>query len=196
MKFSQVDAIGYELKLNDIKKAEEKENVFVKVYTSFLFPKNPLRFISLFVPSYTWVRSVSFCNDVEKRIEAIFNPSHLAKILYMDFLEYVKNTNSIQTAHNRLELRSNLITSTKSRKPFVQRQGIVFEGKEALEEISTHIKHIDLLRGECLLKDMKEFYPDHVFEIENLLAVLYFDFVEDMRKGIIEDPIKKIAQYV
>ncbi|MEQ6377115.1 hypothetical protein RZN25_09810 [Bacillaceae bacterium S4-13-56] len=74
--------------------------------------------------------------------------------------------------------------------------GVLFEELRGYEEIRTRIEHKDALRGEFLLRDMLGIYQDHSITLENILEIVYCDFIDDYRKGLIKRPIQKVIQYL
>ncbi|MBS4200261.1 hypothetical protein KHA93_11530 [Bacillus sp. FJAT-49732] len=196
MKFSQIDVIGQERFILFTRKQTKGLSLWTKIMNSYHNPRNPTHTFSFYVPHYLYIRSVSFCDDVAEMIDKDFTTNHLAKILYVDFLSYFKRKNDLHDIYSRLTVRD---LSPAAIKPYQNEEatkGILFEEVRGFELIETHLEHRLALKGEFLLRDMMEIYQDHTFTLENILEIVYCDFVEDYRKGLIKNPINKIVQYI
>lgn len=200
MKFSNVDVIGNEEYLLESRKERETKGVFGRIFNAIIYPKNPKYTFCFYMPKYIYLRSVSFCDEVEEEVGGEFNVSDLARVLYDDFLEYVKNfkndINEIHNIYSRLKARSLNPTRIIPFSTDEVYEGVIFKEHRGFELIKVKIEHKDALRGELLLRDMLEIYPEHGFILENVLEIIYYDFIEDFRKFLIKNPVQKIAQYI
>lgn len=194
MKFSQVDVIGHERRI--IATRKEITGFWGNIFNMVLDPKNPNRLFNFYIPNYLFMRSVAFCDDMSDEINAAFKPNDLAEVLYSDFLEYAKKTNDLHDLHRRLLTRDLAPAIIKPYQTDKAYNGVIFEEARGFEIISAKIPHKDALRGEYLLRDMLEIYQEHTFTLENVLTIIYCDFVDDYRKGIIKNPIAKIKNYL
>lgn len=174
----------------------EDKKIWNRAFNAFLNPKNPQYRFIFYVPHYIYIRAGSFCDDVADEIDGRFTHLELAQVLFTDFLEYMKRKNDLHDLHKRLQTRDLSPTSIKHYQTDEAHAGVVFEEFRGFEEIKTRLRHKDALRGECILRDMLEIYPDHQFTLENVLEIVFCDFVDDYRKGVIKNPIKKITQYL
>jgi hypothetical protein len=196
MKFSQIDCISKERVFLAENKEVEAMKFFGRLFNRIIYPKNPKYTFSFYVPKFLYMRSISFCEDVAAEIEERFTIDDLARVLYTDFLEYVKKTNDIHDIYKRLNARSRAKTTIKPYSVEDTTPGIMFEEMRGFEIIETKIKHKMALKGEYLLHDMLEIYQEHTFTLEDILEIVYCDFIDDYRKGLIKKPIEKIIQYV
>lgn len=194
--FSSLDVIGQERRILANRKEYEGARMWSKIFNALLYPRNPDHTFTFYTPHYLFIRSNSFCEDISTEIGKSFNPGNLAAALYTDFLEYVKRTNDINTTYKRLQARDLSPTGIIPYQSDQTIKGIVFEEVRGFESISTRINHKSALKGEFLLRDMLEIYPDHTFTLENILEIVYCDFVDDYRKGLIKNPLAKVLQYV
>lgn len=195
MMFSNADVIDREKDLIDNRKEFEQQGVFNRMFNNFRNPRNPKYVFSFYVPEYIHLRSSSFCEDVEEKIKKPFTTSDLANVLYIDFLEYFKSSNNGADIYSRLKVRDIAPTDISPYNTEDVYKGVIFEEQRGFELIDTTIEHRDALRGELLLRDMLEIYPEHGFVLENILEIIYYDFINDYRRFLIKNPIGKIAQY-
>lgn len=196
MKFSALDVIGQERRILANRKEYEHKGVWNRVVNMFFYPRNPKHYLSFFIPQYLYIRSVSFCEDIEDEIEEAFTPGDLASVLYTDFLEYVKRTNDMHMVHSRLKARDLAPIPIRPYQTDETYQGVITEEVRGFETVSARLDHRAALKGEFLLHDMLEIYRDHTFTLENILEITYCDFIDDYRKGLIKNPIQKITQYL
>lgn len=196
MKFSQLDVIGLERGILSNRKEVEGARMWGRFLNAILYPRNPKHTFTFYTPSYLYIRSLSFCEDVESEIDDNFDAAQLAKILYIDFLEYVKRSNNIHDIYRRLLARDLSPTIIKPYYSDNSYSGVLFEEMRGFEKVSVQLPHKLALKGEFLLRDMLEIYPDHTFTLENILEIVYCDFVDDYRKGLIKNPIDKIIYYL
>lgn len=196
MKFSQIDVINKEKILIANRKDLSNAKMFGRLFNYIIYPRNPFYTFNFYVPQYLFLRSVSFCDDIATEIEGSFTVADLANALFDDFLEYVKRKSDINDIYKRLSARMRTKTSIKPYSIDEAQPGVVFEEIRGFELISTRIEHKKALKAEFLLHDMLEIYPDHEFQLEDILEIIYTDFIDDYRKGLIKSPIDKIIQYV
>ncbi|HHW36846.1 MAG TPA: hypothetical protein GXX18_06335 [Bacillales bacterium] len=194
MKFSQLDVIGQEYKIIKERKELKNGGLFRKVLYFILNRRNPKHIFNFYVPEYLYMRAISFCHDIEREINDSFTIGELTDILYFDFLEYVRKANDINTVHKRLAARD--LAPAKVFQTEDVHNGVVFEEIRGFEMIETCIDHKDALKGEFLLRDMLEIYTDHTFTLENILEIVFCDFIDDYRRGLIKNPLPKILHYL
>ena len=51
-----------------------------------------------------------------------------------------------------------------------------------------------VLRGEILLADMEEVWPDHGFTMERIFELLYIDFIDQYRKGKSASVVERVLK--
>lgn len=196
MKFSEWNVMKLE---RDII-ADEKEYKDAGFFTKLLYKlDNPRRVayrFTFYVPSYLFLRSVSFCETVAELEGVKFDVENLADVLYTDFLEYYKRHNDLHTVYRQLTARE---LSPAAIKPYNTEEayaGVIAEEVRGYEPVDAVLWHKDALLGEYLLRDMLEVYPEHEFTLEAVLEVVFCSFVDEFRKGLIKNPVAKIAQYL
>lgn len=192
MKFSNVDVIGKQLIMNHNKKHEKKG-----FWTKLIKSKEPEYTFSFYTPKDIYNRSLSLCHDVEMELAEgeEFTISDLARALYTDFINFVRDSNDFHDTYKRLKTRdfSPTIISPYSTEEVYD--GVIFEEVRGFEIVETKICHRDALRGEYHLKDMLLSYPEHGYILEHVLEIVFYNFVDNYRKCLIKNPIDKILHY-
>lgn len=196
MQFSQVNVIKEEEWILANRREVANKKFVSRLVNFILYPRNPKHTFNFYVPRYLFLRGVSFAEDIAYEIGDKFDIGDLVAVLYKDFLEYVRKTNNLHNVYTRLTARDLSPTSIKPYQSEEAYSGVIFEELRGFEEVKTRIEHKDALRGEFLLRDMLDIYQDHTFTLENILEIVYCDFVDDYRKGLIKRPIQKIVQYL
>ncbi|MED4353554.1 hypothetical protein P9265_14655 [Schinkia azotoformans] len=194
MIFSHLDVIGKERTLRKEQKEIQNEKFLFRMVHRIFNQRNPIHTFIFYVPEYLYLRSCSFCSDIEREIDDTFTIGELADILYFDFLEYVRKTNDINTVYKRLAARD--LAPARIFQTEDVYNGVIYEEIRGYEMIETRIDHKDALKGEFLLRDMLEIYTDHKFKLENILEIVFCDFIDDYRRGLIKNPLSKILHYI
>lgn len=150
--------------------------------------------VKLQLPVPVVLRAQAFCEDIEELSGTTFNQTNLLDLLYNDFLLYAKKNPEPKIIFKMLTTIDE--ESGKDR-------GLVQEGKTVFKTVYQNknysekmlpfkVKRKHALRGEILLADLEEIYPDHNYSIELLLKLLYCDFIDKFRKGHNKDAVKNI----
>ncbi|MED4068603.1 hypothetical protein [Priestia megaterium] len=150
------------------------------------FDKSSTKTMTLLVPMEVFVRAQVFCEDVEELSGMQFSQADLIDILYMDFLTHVKSKPDHQTIFNSIIQLER--TSGKDLGIVRSKQGSIYEviheyRDKNMEELKVKFRRKLILRGEILLADLESVFPDHGFMLENVLELLYCDFINNWRKG-------------
>lgn len=196
MKFSQLDVVSKENDLLANRKDVDGVGMIGRLINNIIYPRNPKYTFNFYVPHYIFIRSAAFCDDVAEEIQGKFDQSDLADVLFTDFLEYAKKKNDLHDLHTRLKTRDLSPATIKHYNTDQVHGGVIFEEFRGFELVNIRIDHKTALRGEFILRDMLDIYPEHEFILEHVLEIVYCDFVDDYRKGIIKNPIEKITQYL
>lgn len=196
MRFSQLDLIKKERDLLEARKDIVSEGIVGRLLNSIIDKRRKKYTFSFYVPNDFYIRAISFCEAVEWDIREKFTISNLANVLYIDFLEYYHNNFNLHEMHKLLmtrDIRPVMIRpySTESTSP-----GVIFEEERGFEIVTTKIEHKLALRGELLLQDMAGVYKDDLFTLEHVLEIVFCNFIDSYRKGILKNPIGKVVQYI
>lgn len=187
-KYSQANLINEELSLigstNFIGKMLHKMN------------KSSMILLSIEVPLNSYLRAEVFCEDIQDITETSFDQRDLLTLLYEDFLYEAKinpDLKKIFKVLTRLEHESGK-TAVLEKKTDSIFKLIHKEQHEELKSLPISMRRKYALRGEIILADMEESYPNHSYTIERVLELLYMDFIDTFRKGDNTEVIKKIIK--
>ena len=147
--------------------------------------------IRLNIPRPIYFRAEIFCEDVQELSEMMFAHNDLLDLLYHDFLVYIRKNSNPQALYNLLtQIDRNPAPVVRYIEEEPNEYSTILSRNEnpAVREGNTQtmvfqMKRKQALRGEVLLADLAEVYPDHHFTLEMVLEMLYIDFVEKLKRG-------------
>ncbi|MDC3424239.1 hypothetical protein NC797_06920 [Aquibacillus sp. 3ASR75-11] len=132
------------------------------------------------IPSRSLFRVNILCEDVTivGEFEEKFTLSELTDILFKDFLDEVRKNENFDALYNRLKVRS-------KKKPTIRHNDCEYEIEQEgiCQEVKISIERSAALRGEVLLSDLTNIYPNHMFQLESLLELILLDFLIEYSKG-------------
>jgi hypothetical protein len=148
------------------------------------------------VPLNFYFRTEVFCEDIEELGEVSFNQNDLLNMLYNDFLLYAKK---YPEPHKLLRLLSSIDEEANKERGLIQEGTSVFktvykDKEQKMQELQIRMKRKEALRGEILLADMNEVYPNHGYTLERVFEILYCDFIDKFRKGNNSEAINNILK--
>ncbi|WP_066297409.1 hypothetical protein [Bacillus sp. FJAT-29937] len=187
--FSQLNLL--QKKLSNIGEKSWFDNFFTSKY----------RFIELKLPLYEYLRGKVFIEDIvdlyEEEEESIdISINQLIDILYIDFLSQIKKGVSFENMANYLvSKKQQYLSPPTSQKRIMKRVNTnLFTFKTVEEEVSItpeeesqhayitlKIKEAALLRGEVFLHDLTPYLAGHSLQIEEVIIILYLDFIEKIK---------------
>lgn len=178
VKYSQ-----YNLLMEELEFLEEK-NPFMRALHCLFKPK----FLSfnIAVPNDLYLRAETLCDDVTTLREEnkTYTQSRLIDHTFNDFIEQVRRHDSnVGSIYTRLILRNQQI-------PLVN--GTPLFPAKSRTTIPTKIPRDNVYRAEVLLKDLSVFAPKHSFKVENLIEIVYLDFLLEYQNGRRSNVIKEI----
>lgn len=195
MIYSQMDVLGIERWL--ISKRYEKRGFISRAVNSIVSKENPYYSFDFYVPDDIYIRSIAFCARVTEHLQdEEFKPNDLASVLYDDFMQYMDRDYDFHRIYRQLEGRYLSPAATYTYTDDEVKNGVYFSDIRGFEIVTGVLQHKDALRGELLLEDMSEEYPEHTFTLEGVLEMLFCDFIEKCKRSVIERPIDKILQYL
>ncbi|MEK4951939.1 hypothetical protein NST12_16730 [Bacillus sp. FSL W8-1127] len=187
-KYSEADVLGEEFSLLP------NTNKFLGKLI-YRFHRMSSTFLVIEVPLNIYLRAEIFCEDVRDLSETEFGQQDLMNLLYHDFLRYAQKNpdpqyifqllTSLDPSHGNkihLQKKPNSSTFQRTEKP-IQQQTLY---------ITLRKKYA--LRGEVLLADMEEIFPNHGFTLEKIFRLLYCDFIEKLKKGENNKSIENILK--
>ncbi|MGM0877788.1 MAG: hypothetical protein ACQEWV_24375 [Bacillota bacterium] len=160
-------------------------------------PKIDLTY-SFTVPVSEYLRGEIFCDDVSEIIERQFTQSDLISILLVDFLYQAKRRNNPYDLYRELSSR-------------VQQQSIevfnyngenetlhINKETQRKKELDCIIKRKEALRIEVMLSDITDLEPEITFTVNDVLQILYSDFIQKYKTGeltnVLENITKRLSQ--
>lgn len=190
--FSQLDLIGQELyKLTQKQKSRSFLDAAVDWILSY---ETKYVSIEISIKTLILVRSQAFCYDLNELAEEEdnqFTPGDLLSVLYLDFLHFVRKSKSLPTVHHWL------LTKDISGLKVVDENGHVktLHDEDEYTRLSFKLDRQAALRGEHLLLDLQEQFPEHHFTLELVLEILFTDFIKEYPKGNIHSILQKILSF-
>ncbi|MGG3937876.1 hypothetical protein [Anoxybacillus kestanbolensis] len=120
--------------------------------------------------------------------EINYTQQDLIQLLVNDFIRNVRRISDPNHIYHKLLLRDRrpVKVNSKRMKPNT--------GEMSIVEIEFRIKRSLALRLEVLLADIAELYPDSKFSIENVLEIIYCDFIEAYKNGNLKNVVEKIIE--
>ena len=189
--FSAVNATEKE---NLIRSHHKSKRFLGKLWDEFLYPSNPTYSLSFFTNQYLYLRAESFCEDMSDEMGEEFTLSDLVQSLYIDFLSYARQKAKLTDILKRFQARElTQFILTPYQTPDATK-GVLFEEIRGFQKVIVKLPHKMVLRGEFILRDLLE-YQEHSYTVENILEIVFHTFMDEYRRGYIENPIQKISQY-
>lgn len=162
------------------------------------------------IATSVFLRLKVFCEDIEDLSGISYTVEDLINGLYNGFLYHKKINPDIDLLYNQLSLQLDLFGKNMFQ-PIDKHENENYERliyKDA-ELVSTYknelpsfitikmrINRKKALRGEVILADMEMKYPEHSFSIESILAILIYDFINDVKNGKAKHHIETIINYL
>ncbi|WP_216830164.1 hypothetical protein [Alkalihalobacterium elongatum] len=148
------------------------------------------------VPVSEFLRGELFCEDVSELIDKPFTQTNLISILLDDFLYQTKHSK------NPYELYRMLHSGIKQPIEIHHYRGeseVVHINKEVQRKkvIDCTIKRKKALRLEVFLSDLASLEPELTFSVDDVIELLYRDFIQQFKKGnlsnVMECILKRLA---
>jgi hypothetical protein len=182
VKYSRYNLINKEL-------SSSNELGFIDRLLSYLTYERKYKF-QVSVPNDLYFRAEILCDDIlQKRIEdKEYTQGELAEHVFLDFIDEVRNHDSnVGAIYNKVNVR-------KQQLPLVNDNPLL--PSKSTTTIDVKIYRDDLLRAEVLLRDLSHFVPKHGLDVEELIEIVYLDFLLEYEKGRRKNVIKEILEYL
>jgi hypothetical protein len=190
--FSQLDLIGKEL--YKLTQKQSNRSIVDSAIDWILNYDSKYVSLEISIKTIVLVRSQAFCYDLNELAEEEnekFTPGDLLSILYLDFLNFVRRSKSLPTVHSWL-----LAKDISGLKVVDEKGNIkVLDDNADSTKIKFKLDRQAALRGEHLLLDLQELFPDHHFTLELILEILFTDFIKEYPKGNINSILQKILSF-
>lgn len=162
--------------------------------------------LSLHIPKPLYFRAEILCEDISELSGIEFDHEDLLSLLYQDFLTYLKKHQSLDTLYNHLTEKSEQFFLIHDYKQTNQETNLLigsFDSEPSQKRRSSNMatlmfrtKRKDILRGEVALSDLAEVYPNHTFTLEQVLEMIYCEFIEKYRRGKSEKAVANILSHL
>lgn len=169
--------------------------------------------LTLIIPYYDFLRGQVFIDDIKTIYEECpdsFDLASLLSLLHDDFLYHTKkgSRNHQQTAqyllygqrqyltHQKVIKREKQALKQVNEHTFVmsfeeEEEEIKRENRQDNAEITIRLKESKIQRTEILLFDVFPYMNDTLITVEDMLAIVYLDFIEKIKKEGNNDRIMK-----
>ncbi|QHW35496.1 hypothetical protein GZH47_31880 (plasmid) [Paenibacillus rhizovicinus] len=139
-----------------------------------------------------FARAEVFIGDVNKKTKGAFaelTVEHLVHVLYADFLLHVReNLSEFKTSADAVTLEDTVNNLRIKRQTYFPRpkkseamSQIVNPKRWALLEVQFLRENVQ--RGEVFLYDAQTTFPDFHMELDEMISVLFVDFIAQLRRG-------------
>lgn len=145
------------------------------------------------VPVSEYLRGELFCDDVSEMIEKPFTQTNLISILLDDFLYQAKHRSNPYDLYRELNSR---IQHPIEIFNYIGEHEIVYFNKEThgKKEIDCKIKRKEALRLEVILSDMADLESAITFSVNDVLQILYSDFIQNYKNGTLTSVFENIVK--
>ncbi|SMQ86628.1 hypothetical protein SAMN05444673_6627 [Bacillus sp. OV166] len=198
-----------------MKKSYSKLNLLQKKLQGLSSPKGFLdymlgnrKYLTIVTGYYDYIRGEVFIDDMFDIFDDVprgFDLAVLIHLLYQDFLTQVKKGNiNKQVAGFLVSGKARYLGEKKAERRVMKaltEHVFTFESieEEIIEEsekekkayITIQMKESEILRGEILLHDLTPYLNDQHVTIEDLLTILYLDFINQIKEQGNSDKIQK-----
>ncbi|MCK1995477.1 hypothetical protein MPH61_23425 [Peribacillus muralis] len=181
----------YEEELNELSYAPT--GIFNKVLYR-ITRKNSARIeYTLSVPVSDFLRGQLFCDDISEAMEETITQNHLISILIDDFLFDAKRCSNPYDLYNELvnkDLQS-IQVNTFDDKPITKH---INKKAKRNKKLVCAITRKEALRLEVILSDIAELNPTRFFTVEDVLKIIYCDFILKYKTGTLKNVLQKIIK--
>lgn len=183
----------------DLLQQKLKGSYSQKGFFDFIF--NSRKYLTLVIGYYDYLRGKVFIDDMYDMYEDIPNGFDLAvliHLLYKDFITQIKKgAENKQVAGFLLAGKVEYLEEKKIEKRVMKaltehvftfesiEEDIIEErhNKEKKAYLTIRMKESEILRGEIFLHDLSPFLKDQHLTIEDLLTILYLDFIKQIKEN-------------
>jgi hypothetical protein len=146
--------------------------------------------LRLMLPRDIYFRAQVLCEDVYELTENRFKLGDLVEMLWEDFIDYVRRKQDIKATYKLLleydQGTPNVRLKKYDEKNIDEVPLYPVRKKPVDDEIETffcRMKRKEALRGEVMLSDIAQVFPNHHFTLERVLEILLIDFIVKYSKG-------------
>lgn len=137
-------------------------------------------------------RAQVFIGDINKKTKGAFadlTVEHLVHILYADFLLHIReNLNESKVTEDSLTLEDTVKSLWGKRAKYFPRQKKgdsmnIFVTPKQWSLLEVQFLRENVQRGEVFLYDAASVFPEFQMSIEELISILFVDFIAQLRRG-------------
>jgi hypothetical protein len=198
-----------------LKKSYSKLNLLQKKLQGFSSPKSFLdyvlgnqKYLTIITSYYDYIRGEVFIDDMFDIFDDVprgFDLAVLIHLLYKDFLTQIKKRNiNKEVARFLLSGKAQYLGEKKVERRVmkaltehvftfesIEEEFIKESEKERKAYITIQMKESEILRGEIFLHDLTPYLNNQHVTIEDLLTILYLDFINQIKEQGNSDKIQK-----
>lgn len=148
---------------------------------------------TILVPVSDFLRGQLFCDDVTEAIDESFTQKDLINILLSDFLFDAKRCSNPYDLYNELMYkdRQSIQVNTFENKPITKH---INKNEKRSKKLLCAIQRKEALRLEVMLSDIADLEPIRFFTVEDVLKIIYCDFILKYKTGTLKNVLPKIIK--
>ncbi|MGG3662948.1 hypothetical protein [Bacillus gobiensis] len=193
MKNSSNNRVRYSIYEEEIEELSyEPSNLISKAFFKLTrsFAPDKKLYYSFSVPVSDYLRGEVFCEDVSEAMEETFLQTDLINILLTDFLYQAKRRSNPYDLYHYLASRDKPSITIYS----YNGENKVESGKRVRRrKITCSIKRKDALRLEVMLSDIADLDEEKAFSVNEVLQILYSDFINKYKNGSLTNVLERIT---
>ncbi|MBT2605322.1 hypothetical protein J7E55_20260 [Bacillus sp. ISL-53] len=181
----------YEEELNDLSYAPS--GLFNKIMFRLTRKQSTSIEYTITVPVSDFLRGQLFCDDVSEAMEETITQNHLISILLDDFLFDAKRCSNPYDLYNELmnKDRQSIQVNTFEDKPITKQINKI---EKRSKKLICAIQRKEALRLEVMLSDIADLEPTRFFTVEDVLQIIYCDFILKYKTGTLKNVLPKIIK--
>lgn len=195
---------GYNLIRSELESMQTRGNIKSILSSILTIPSKPASvFLKIDLPEYEVLRAQVFLEDISEKLEedSALTFVDLIAFLLKDFLN-VTTTAKMEVLQNSLmEMRKRYLSKTDTVEEFIE----VAPGHSSLRvrEKPRRLKYYTLelnvprktaLRLEIVLYDLEQMFKPFKMRIDELVAIVFMEFVHHLKSGKQKDMVKRFIQ--
>lgn len=168
-----------------------KDRIANKLYRMFMYDRD-IKY-SLIVSKSDYLHGELLCADITEEYGELFTLVDLINILFHDFLKNVRRLADHNRIYTELKIRDKSNHSIQIING-AEEETILNDISGDTLEIEFVIKRTEALRLEVFLADLAELYPDNPYSVEDVLKIMYCDFIDAYKKGEMKNIVTRIIE--
>lgn len=156
------------------------------------FSKNQLVQYKILIPKKDSWRVELICEDINILGNGYqFTQTDLLEILFEDFLKNIRLMPNHHSIYKHLKMMD-------CRPPSIYHYGkeYLYEVTEEFELRTFFVKKRSALRVEIFLSELADLYPETPYSVEDVIEIMYCDFVKGYTSGELQDVVERIMKHL